>query len=73
LTQGSEVIHDENNVKTHDSSHSSSSSVLHEDRSSSQLADNFDEPYDRDGCYPKSSFEISNNNHPHAMHDLAQI
>lgn len=47
--------------------------MLDEDNLSSQLAENFDEAYDRDGCHPKRSFEISNNNHPQAMHGLVHI
>jgi len=72
-TQGNEVVHDENILNTQDSSHSSSSYVLHEDSSSSQLAENFDEACDRDGCHPKRIFEISNNIHPQNMHDLVHI
>lgn len=71
--QGNGVVHDENSLNTQDSSHSSSSCVLHEDNCSSQLTRNFDEAYDRDGCHPKRSFEISNNNHPQDMHDLVHI
>jgi len=63
-TQGNEVMHDENSLNTKDSSHSSSSCVLHEDNSSSQFAENFDEACDRDGCHPERSFEINNNIHP---------
>lgn len=55
-TQGNEVIHDENSLNTQDSSHSSSSCVLHEDISSSQFAENFDEACDKDGCHPKRIF-----------------
>jgi len=73
LTQGNEVIHDENSLNTQDSSHLLSSCVLHEDNSASQLAENFDEACDRDGCHSESNFEISNNNHPQAMHDLVHI
>ncbi len=47
--------------------------MLHEDNSSSQLAENFDVACDRDFCHPKRRFEISNNTHPQAMHDLVHI
>ena len=73
LTQGNGVFHDEKSLNTHEYSHSSSSCVLHEGSSSSQLAENFDEACDRDGCHPKRSFEINSNNHPQAMHDLVHI
>lgn len=58
LTLGNEFIHDENSLNAQDSSHLSSSCVLHEDNSSSQLAENFDEVCDKYCCHPKSSFEI---------------
>ena len=74
MTQGSEVVHDEveNNLITERTSHSLSSLLFHEDNSSNQLveAKTFGSTYDRDGCHPKSSFEISNNINPQSMHDL---
>jgi len=49
--------------------------MLHEDNSLSHLAraGKFDEACDRDGYHPNRSFEINNNNHPQAMHDLVHI
>jgi len=47
--------------------------VLHEDDSSSQLAENVDEACEKDGCHIKRSFEISNNSHPQDLHDLVHI
>jgi len=75
LTQGSEVVHDENSFNAQDSSHSSSSCMLHEDNSSMHhaKAEKFDEACDRYGCHPKSNFEISNNIHRQVMYDLVHI
>jgi len=76
LTQGSEAIHDkiENSLITECSSHSPSSLLLHEDDSSNQLAEieKYGETYDKDDCHFERSFEISNNSHPQAIHDLVQ-
>jgi len=49
--------------------------MFHEENSSRKLdeAQKFDQACDRDGFHPKSSFEISSNNHPQAMHDLVHI
>lgn len=72
-TQGNEVVHNENSLNAQDSSHLSSSCVLHEDDLLHQLAENFDEACDRNGCHSKSSFEINNNSHHQAMHDLVHV
>lgn len=58
LTQGNEVANDENILNTQDSSHPSSSYVLHEDDLLSQLAENFDEACDRDGFHPKRVLKL---------------
>lgn len=76
LTQGSEVVHDEveNSLIIERISHSLSSLLLHEDNSSSQLAEaeKSSATCDRDGCHSERTSEIRNNNHPQSMHGLVQ-
>ena len=68
------VVHDENSLDAQDSSHLSSSCMLHEDNSSSQLAKFFHEACDKDGCHLVGSGLIENgsSSYPHTMHDLVQ-